>query len=142
MLVTDVLQFVIKMGMVIVLAVAAVHAVGGMGAMKAKLLAIDAARVGGRRRAGSILSFVPDVGSAWMPVITFSFIFRCTGGPPGIRAPNPAAADMSRSGCSALRTNVTRCSRRCGSTSRIMPCVPGPGFWSASRLILVPEPAG
>ena len=44
-LVTDMVQFFIKMGMVIVLAVAAVHAVGGMGAMKAKLLAIDAARI-------------------------------------------------------------------------------------------------
>src|SRR6187455_2388504 len=44
-LVTDVVQFFIKMGMVIVLAVAAVNAVGGMGAMKEKLIAIDAARV-------------------------------------------------------------------------------------------------
>src|SRR6266508_2305806 len=36
-LVTDLFQFVIKMGMVIVLAVVAVHAVGGIEAMKAKL---------------------------------------------------------------------------------------------------------
>ena len=43
-LVTDVVQFFIKMGMVIVLAVAAVQAVGGMDAMKAKFMAIDAAR--------------------------------------------------------------------------------------------------
>src|SRR5262249_22084636 len=42
-LVTDVLQFVIKMGMVIVLAFAAVNAVGGIDAMKLKLAAIDAA---------------------------------------------------------------------------------------------------
>ena len=70
-LVTDVVQFFIKMGMVIVLAVAAVHAVGGMGAMKAKLLAIDAERIASGGAHGSILSFVPDVGSAWMPVITF-----------------------------------------------------------------------
>ncbi|MBM3728620.1 MAG: Na+:solute symporter [Acidobacteria bacterium] len=65
-LVTDVVQFVIKMGMVVVLAVAAVGAVGGMDAMKAKLLAIDAQRGG-----GSVLSFVPDLNSAWMPMITF-----------------------------------------------------------------------
>ncbi|MBV8819996.1 MAG: sodium:proline symporter, partial [Acidobacteriaceae bacterium] len=45
-LVTDVFQFVIKMGMVIALAVFAIAAVGGMGAMKTKLLAIDAARQG------------------------------------------------------------------------------------------------
>src|SRR5271168_401534 len=40
-LVTDVFQFVIKMGMVIALAVFAVQAAGGMAAMKTKLLAID-----------------------------------------------------------------------------------------------------
>jgi SSS family solute:Na+ symporter len=43
-LVTDVFQFVIKMSMVIALAVFAVRAVGGIDAMKAKLLAIDATR--------------------------------------------------------------------------------------------------
>jgi len=61
-LVTDLFQFVIKMGMVIVLAVVAVQAVGGIEAMKAKLSS------GGQ---GSVLSFVPDVGSAWMPMLTF-----------------------------------------------------------------------
>ncbi len=65
-LVTDVFQFIIKMGMVIALAVFAVQAVGGIGAMKAKLLVIDAAR-----GQGSVLSFVPDLNSAWMPMITF-----------------------------------------------------------------------
>ncbi len=69
-LVTDVFQFVIKMAMVIALAVFAVQAVGGMGAMKTKLLAIDAARqaAGGQ---GSVLSFIPDLHSTWMPMITF-----------------------------------------------------------------------
>jgi Na+/proline symporter len=69
-LVTDVFQFVVKMGMVIALAVFAVQAVGGMSAMKTKLLAIDAARhvAGG---SGSVLSFVPDLHSTWMPMITF-----------------------------------------------------------------------
>jgi Na+/proline symporter len=69
-LVTDVFQFVVKMGMVIALAVFAVQAVGGMGAMKTKLLAIDTARhaAGGQ---GSVLSFVPDLHSTWMPMITF-----------------------------------------------------------------------
>ena len=61
-LVTDVFQFVIKMGMVIILAVVAVRAVGGIETMKAKLVS------GGQ---GSVLSFVPDVGSAWMPMLTF-----------------------------------------------------------------------
>ncbi len=70
-LVTDLFQFVIKMGMVIVLAVVAVQAVGGIDAMRVKLAAIDQvhrATTGGQ---GSVLSFVPDVGSAWMPLIAF-----------------------------------------------------------------------
>jgi Na+/proline symporter len=67
-LVTDVLQFVVKMTMVIVLAVAAVHAVGGMDALKLKLGAIDQAR---GAHAGSVLNFIPDLTSPWMPMMTF-----------------------------------------------------------------------
>jgi Na+/proline symporter len=66
-LVTDLFQFVLKMSMVVVLAWFAVKAVGGMDALKAKLLALDQAKGG----PGSILSFTPDVGSAWMPMIAF-----------------------------------------------------------------------
>ena len=69
-LVTDLFQFVIKMGMVIVLAVVAVNAVGGIEALKTKLLALDQVRAASGSR-GSVLSFVPDVGSAWMPMLTF-----------------------------------------------------------------------
>ncbi|HXM38712.1 MAG TPA: sodium:solute symporter family protein [Gemmatimonadales bacterium] len=61
-LVTDLFQFVIKMGMVIILAVFAVRAVGGIDAMKTKL--VESGR-------GEVLSLVPDVGSAWMPMLTF-----------------------------------------------------------------------
>ena len=61
-LVTDVVQFVIKMGMVIVLAVFAVQAVGGIDAMKDKLV------TSGR---GEALNLIPDLNSAWMPMITF-----------------------------------------------------------------------
>ena len=70
-LVMDLFQFVLKMGMVIVLAYFAVKAVGGMGMLKEKLLAIDAAKTAGTGAHGSILSFIPDVGSPWMPMITF-----------------------------------------------------------------------
>src|SRR5467141_2126827 len=70
-LVTDLFQFVIKMGMVIVLAVVAVQAVGGIEAMKVKLAAIDQVRGATTGGQGSVLSFVPDIGSAWMPMITF-----------------------------------------------------------------------
>ena len=69
-LVTDLFQFVIKMGMVIILAVVAVRAVGGIEMMKAKLLAIDQVRAAGGGH-GSVLSFVPELGSAWMPMLTF-----------------------------------------------------------------------
>jgi solute:Na+ symporter, SSS family len=61
-LVTDLFQFVIKMSMVIILAVFAVRAVGGIDAMKTKL--VESGR-------GDVLSFVPDVNSAWMPMLTF-----------------------------------------------------------------------
>jgi len=50
------------MSMVIILAVFAVRAVGGMEAMKTKLIA------GGR---SDVLNFIPDMNSAWMPMITF-----------------------------------------------------------------------
>jgi SSS family solute:Na+ symporter len=66
-LVTDMFQFVIKMSMVIALAVFAIQAVGGIDQMKTKLLAIDATR----GNQGSVLSFIPDLDSAWMPMITF-----------------------------------------------------------------------
>ncbi|BDE05079.1 sodium:proline symporter [Vulcanimicrobium alpinum] len=66
-LVTDFLQFVVKMTMAIVLAWAAVAAVGGIGALKAGLATLDAQRGG-----GSILAFVPSGDAAsWMPVTTF-----------------------------------------------------------------------
>jgi Na+/proline symporter len=61
-LVTDMVQFVIKMGMVIVLAVFAIRAVGGIEAMKTTFAASG--------RSG-ILNLVPDLHSAWMPMITF-----------------------------------------------------------------------
>src|SRR5258706_5799004 len=69
-LIMDLFQFVLKMGMVIVLAIYAVKAVGGMDQLKEKLLALDTVRNahGGH---GSILSVVADVRSAWVPVATF-----------------------------------------------------------------------
>ena len=68
-LVTDVLQFAVKMSMAIVLAVAAVAAVGGIGALETKLGAIDAARHAGA--GSSVLAFFPTTDSAWLPLMTF-----------------------------------------------------------------------
>ncbi|MBV8732502.1 MAG: Na+:solute symporter [Acidobacteriia bacterium] len=70
-LVTDLFQFVVKMSMVIVLAVAAVRAVGGIDSLKNQLAAIDRAKGLATGTAGSALSFVPDLNSAWMPMLTF-----------------------------------------------------------------------
>ena len=64
-LVTDLFQFALKMGMVIVLAILAVNAVGGIDEMKTKISAMDAAA-----GAGSRLAFFPEYDSAWMPAIT------------------------------------------------------------------------
>jgi SSS family solute:Na+ symporter len=65
-LVTDLFQFVLKMGMVILLAILAVKAVGGMDALKTKIAAMDAAS----GQTGSRLSFFPELDSVWMPTIT------------------------------------------------------------------------
>src|SRR6266446_3842998 len=70
-LVTDLFQFVLKMSMVIVLAVFAVQAVGGIDQLKEKLGAVDRAKAVAGGPVGSALSFVPDLNSAWMPMITF-----------------------------------------------------------------------
>jgi solute:Na+ symporter, SSS family len=64
-LLTDLVQFVLKMGMVIALAYYAVRAVGGLSELEAKVRALDAAAGSGSR-----LAFFPTAGSAWMPAIT------------------------------------------------------------------------
>ncbi|MGH7708238.1 MAG: sodium:solute symporter family protein [Vulcanimicrobiaceae bacterium] len=68
-LVTDVLQFIVKMSMAVVLAVVVVAAVGGVGALEHKLAAVDAAHSVGA--GGSILAFFPTSNVAWLPVLTF-----------------------------------------------------------------------
>ncbi len=68
-LVTDFLQFIVKMAMAIVLAVAAVAAVGGIAALKNGLASVDAQHVA--HGGGSILAFVPSATGGWMPLTTF-----------------------------------------------------------------------
>ncbi len=70
-LVTDFLQFIVKMTMAIVLAVAAVAAVGGIAALKTGLAALDAQRHTTGGGGGSILDFVPSGDASWMPITTF-----------------------------------------------------------------------
>ena len=64
-LVTDLVQFVLKMGMVVALAYFAVRATGGLTALEMKVRALDAAAGSGSR-----LTFFPSTDSAWMPAIT------------------------------------------------------------------------
>jgi len=64
-LVTDLVQFVLKMGMVLALAYYAVQAAGGLAALEEKVRLLDAAAGGGSR-----LAFFPSADSAWMPAIT------------------------------------------------------------------------
>lgn len=66
-LVTDLFQFVLIMGMVILLAVFAVNSIGGMGSLISGIQAVE--KTG--QATGSLLSFVPDLNSTWMPLITF-----------------------------------------------------------------------
>jgi Na+/proline symporter len=68
-LVTDLLQFVVKMSMAIVLAVAAVAAAGGIPVLESKLALLDKAHAVGTN--GSILAFFPTSNEAWLPLLTF-----------------------------------------------------------------------
>jgi len=58
-LVTDLIQFAVMLAMTIVLAVVSVRAAGGVAHIREALPAAS-------------LSFVPEVGSAWMPAVTFA----------------------------------------------------------------------
>ncbi|MEJ2109917.1 MAG: Na+:solute symporter [Acidobacteriota bacterium] len=69
-LVMDIFQFVLMMGVMIALAFFAVSAVGGMDQLIAKISVLDAARSAGES-SGSMLSFTPAIGSVWMPMLTF-----------------------------------------------------------------------
>ncbi|MCX6113493.1 MAG: Na+:solute symporter, partial [Proteobacteria bacterium] len=61
-LVMDFFQFILKMSMVIALAIFAIRSVGGLSSLKVSLHNLNNS---------SITSFVPDLNSAWMPLITF-----------------------------------------------------------------------
>ena len=66
-MVTDLIQFVLMMGMTFALAFFAVSAVGGLGALREKILALEAARASD----APMLSFFPSLDSLWMPVSAF-----------------------------------------------------------------------
>ena len=85
-LVMDLFQFVLKMGMVIVLAVCAVRAVGGMDVLKEKLHALDVARAAG---------CVPGPGSSprsarWCSTRTWRTRSRASSRPSWTRTSSPS----------------------------------------------------
>jgi Na+/proline symporter len=73
-LVTDLFQFVLKMGMVILLAIYAVDAVGGIDGLKSRVMELDAAT----GQEGSRLDFFPPLDSVWMPLITLCVYLAVT----------------------------------------------------------------
>ncbi len=77
-LMTDLFQFALKMGMIVVLAWIAVAKIGGMTLLKIQLLHVDAALRASGQTTGSTLSFFPSFHLGWttdaiwtLPVITF-----------------------------------------------------------------------
>jgi Na+/proline symporter len=59
------------MTMVTILAYYGIKAVGGLALLKQKLAFIDVERHAATGGSGSILSFIPDLNSAWMPLLVF-----------------------------------------------------------------------
>jgi solute:Na+ symporter, SSS family len=70
-LVMDMFQFVLKMGMVIALAIFAIDAIGGMPALIEGLKHVKPLNAEGSGTSGSVTSFIPDLNSPWMPFLTF-----------------------------------------------------------------------
>src|SRR5437016_707005 len=78
-LVTDLFQFILKMGMVIVLAWVAVTKIGGMHVLKSQLNAISNAAQQSGTRVADPLAFLPDFHQGWtssamwtLPLLTFA----------------------------------------------------------------------
>ena len=122
-LVTDLVQFVLKMGMVVALAYFAVRAVGGLGALKQQVEALDAAA-----GAGSRLAFFPSTDSAWMPAITLFVYLGVNWWASWYPGAEPGGGGYVAQRISRRATSATVSSRRSGSTSRTTPCDRGRGF--------------
>jgi Na+/proline symporter len=122
-LVTDAFQFVLKMSMVILLAYFAVKAVGGMSGLMAGLAGIDAQKGG-----GSILSFVPDVGSAWMPVIAFVTYLAVQWWATWYPGAEPGGGGYVAQRMLSAKDEKNSLLATLGSTSRTMQCGLGRGY--------------
>src|SRR6478609_3127986 len=117
-LVTDLFQFVLKMGMVILLAIWAISAVGGIDSLKEQITALDTASGHG----GSRLDFFPQLDSAWMPAIALCVYLSVSWWATWYPGAEPGGG-----GFFLRRTNAMACWPRSGSTWRTMLCGPGLG---------------
>lgn len=70
-LVMDFFQFILIMVVFVLLAIFAVDSVGGMEGLRQGIAALDAARGAESGGAGSVIAFIPDLTSPWMPLLTF-----------------------------------------------------------------------
>ena len=123
-LVTDLVQFVLKMGMVVALAYFAVRATGGLD--RARTESPRARRRGRRRLAPRVLPvdrLGVDAGDHAVRLSGRELVGQLVS-----RAPSRAAAATSRSGSSRRKPSATACSRRSGSTSPTTRCARGRGF--------------
>ena len=130
-LVTDLLQFVVKMTMAIVLAVAAVAAVGGIPSLEAKLAALDAAASRSEQRLDSrVLPHVERSVAAAAHVLHLhrrAVVGVVVSRRGARRRRLHRAAHLQRA-----RARTIRCSPRSSSTSRTTRCGRGRGFSSRS----------
>ena len=129
---TDLFQFALKMAIVIGVAWYAVAAAGGMHSLLSRLAEMRTAAGPG---AGDATAFFPDFSrpfsqeGLWLlPVITFVVNIGLQWWAFWYPGAEPGGAGTLRSASSAPRTKRTDCWPCSGSTSRIMRCVPGPGF--------------
>ena len=122
-LVTDLVQFVLKMGMVVALAVLRGARDRRPGRARDRRCARSTPRPAADRASHSSRRPIPR----GCRRSRCSSISASAGGRAGIPARSRAAAATSRSGSSRRRTSATGCSRRCGSTSRTTRCGRGRG---------------
>jgi Na+/proline symporter len=124
---TDLVQFVIKMSAVIILAVYAVRAVGGMDKLKEGV----SAHFGSSNAALSVLpvrwSDGGIAGYAWMPLLTLAVFLSVQWWAAWYPGAEPGGGGYVAQRIFSSRRNATACSRRSRSRSRTTRCGRGRG---------------
>jgi Na+/proline symporter len=123
--VTDFFQFFIALIGAILLAIFAIDFVGGYDALMMKLDTLQ----GGREQ---VLSFLPDVGSAWMPLSAVFVYLAVNWWASWYPGSEPGGGGMWPRGFFPPKTKDTVFSPPCGSMSPTIQSAPGPGLWLPS----------